>query len=1082
MMLTPDSGTQSRIAGSDGQDGARAVSSLSRRPIFTTSLSDFALPPRLTSPSPAAVSHLTALASGTQSGPVAPALFPSHRFIQRGLGSYALRPRSSLSRTIIAASDDQDGDGDDEDEDVFHGRRPSSHFSPNSRLHGDAYRSSKDRDRDRSDRMASSYSRMGSMPPLSPRSFLANSDRGSPFRRGHVNHDRATSPIPRRGPHMSPEPWTLDVVHHEEDDVELDLDGMDMKMDDLNADAPEVMQEGATRVHIESPQLESFAVTPAPVPSPALRAASSSGSRPERTQSFSGRPSSGSARTAKSSTERCSKLNHCTASVPGAPDGDVRGVGGSVQPLWRVFQLLKDEAKPVESEVASEAKLTKRLSVLHKAASRRSRENSPFTGPNMASQSMKGPDPALDTSQQGLGQASADAAYLLEDPDHKDDDDLLTNVGFESDALSTSDDSELDQAPNATTSLLGAVSETMAAGEQVPVLGSQRLTSRFHVDGDGDADMAEDKIEHPHCGSVAPIPTPGRTTKPFVDSLSRTPPRRFQTSSGSSPTNISPTLERASAFCGATSPTPTTPVGTVAPTSLSAMSGDQHEQIQEQARSSAASASGAATAGSKNLYMSRKRTGSAWMDFRNSPSVTASSGSLEKRHQRLYGHSYRSKRAVSAAASEAATLARGLSTSPAAVAGAAGILCSGPASSSPCLKSSASGTANTPLGVPAGRSGFLTKRKHGFASDSPSSDGAGGVGNGVSGGGSGMGVAGNERFEPYANSAYKRRAVSPLNSMNISLYGHGGRGKARSPSLTPGPSIVSIGSTGMSSPSLTAAARRTPASSQHSSYPNSNVASPTHRSAQPMVYQHSHLHLQHYAGCFPVVSGGSNGSASGAGSSTASNGGSPLLLSAVAPRAVAGAARRPLTMAHLRNEGPPTGWGGTSSRLAGLHRPETSGSGVPPHMRSQGSTHLPEAFSPSSSSSSSSSFTGAATVAPGSISSFGEDGRGLGPSVVQTSDRSSAAASGGTLSLPPSSLATRRQFHGDLGGAESEMFRDDNGDASVGLGLQGAGGDGGEPTALMIACEGSQGRSRLGGTNELFGRGDSSPTPHRRRI
>lgn len=932
------------------RDESGSSSSSSRRPTFTTSLSDFALPPRPTSPSPASVSHLAVFASNAHAAPaVAPALFPARSSHQRGLGGYALRPRSGLSRTLMNANDDNDGD--DEDEDSPYGHHHSNLAS--GRGARESYRSTKDRERDRSERYAASYSRVGSLPPLSPRSMRAGSDG-----RSYGNRERAISPVSRRDHLLSPEPWTSENAV--DDDVEIDLDGLDMKMEDLDEDgmaapAPEQATSSST-----------FPVPPPPAPSPAISATSPPSSRPRKHGSF----------------------GSVDAQLDAGPSRNQRlpssgeTSNGAVQPLRRVFQLLKDEAKPEESEVASEAKLTKRLSVINEASARLAREGSPFCGPFGAA-SVATADLGLDGEVTAVsrrrGNTRAHLGGSLDIEHGQEDDDLLDNVGFESEALTSSgEDSDLDVLATTTASILPATQQDQAGhdlinGQQVP-----DNVDDVQMDGDGDADMAANGSET-GAATGYPLAAPIPTALPTFGgpASSRTPPRRPYHPSAPNSANVSPVMDR----YGGNSEAPLTPGG-AHDLSLNAQSNGMTSRSNTPLESGAP-AHNRPTVGIKGTHAgghgssanSRKRTGSAWMDFRNSPSATASSGSLEKRHHRLYGHTSRSKRAASAAASEILASARGLSTSPAS---ASNMLNSSGAGGSPRLKNSSAAAANM---LSNSRSGLLTKRKYGFASDSPSSDGTGSGHGGAGTGGSSSGNGGgSDRFEPYANSVYKRRAVSPLSTMNLAMFGHPHRGAARSPPLTPGPPIVGLSSTGLPSPSVSAASRRTPSSvCQSPFYPNSSMPSPTITAATPMLYpQHTTSQPQH--GYFPIIGGagaGSGGSGGGNGGSGVSNGnpstvtggGSPSLLAAVAPRTVGGAANRPVSITPTPSQMPSSA-SSSSSR---------SGSSTGNKLLSSGSRH------PSSHSRTSSrSGVGIFTPSQGPIPSFGEGGSGLGPSLAET--------------------------------------------------------------------------------------------------
>lgn len=684
---------------------------------------------------------------------------------------------------------------------------------------------------------------------------------------------RASSPLSRGGKHMSPEPWSSAAstgVSGDVDDVELDLDGMDMRMGEADEEDQEELRDD------EEDSTSS---------SPSKRNANPSRQR----QNFTPGPSSRS------------ETRSYEAGTP-AP------------PLRRVLQLLKEEAKPGEGEVASEAKVTKRLGAINEAAAARSmREGSPFAMAARGTTPLRDAD-AIAGPQRGAGPAggalAGPAAAAV-----AGDDDLLDNVGFESsssDALSSAsedgyiDDSDGTYEPASTpASLPPDVHSTGVTAAQDDMQMDDRDDEAMLDDSagtqGGDAGLSMTPSANQQNPSAA-VTSSGL----FPISAISTPPPRFSTPSLPSSANVSPVNERGQAPAYAWEGRHLARGGTEAPRtplSLSAMGVGTGDAGRSLSISSPSSSSTAATPtqvsatgplrGTGGVATGRKRTGSAWMDFRNSPNnasanpagssaaggVTSGSlggggggSSFDKRHHRLHGHHGRPyphphhhHKAKDMALAAAAN--RGLSTSPAstsaaypgALAGftaAASSRASSPTLAAAAVTSSASASA-------------ATKRKFGFGgSDSP-----GGSSSGGSSSGAGTGERSSDRFEPYMTSAYKRRAVSPL--MSLGSFGGGAGGVMSSP--------VGHGGGGGGAESVGGTASSPARYPYHHSpaawYHRNSVTSPT--TAAVSSY-------------FPPTSSGAAGSSSASSSNAnaaaaaavAGSSSSPLL-SAVAPRTAA---------------------------------------------------------------------------------------------------------------------------------------------------------------------------------------------------
>lgn len=704
-------------------------------PVFSTSSVDFDLPPR----------PLSALSSGTAGASSSRQSIPWQ--YQRGLGGYALRPRSSLSRTLVSAADEAD-DEDEVGQQSYSSRYGTSGF--------DSYRSGKDRDRDRL------ANRMASATPTSPQALRGQ--RTTPPDRSHYGgsfgRERAHSPMQRRQP-LSPEPW--DAAEGGEDDVELDLDGLDMRMAD--GDDESVRRRSWSAAGSSS----------SPPPPPTSDFSTSGQRRSQRTQSFtSDRKSTGFL--GASGRPNRPKAGHSVDTVPEV-EGD-EAVLNVVPPLQRVFRQLKDEAKPVEGEVASEAKLTKRLSALNDVV-RSAREGSPFPIVSGDAATRGAQDSLISAAVRRRKSGKSDGAEG--DAAHHDDD-LLDNVGFESDALSTSsEDSDTYEASG----LAGPVESAAQTWKVAADDDSGNAMGEIAMEGLDDEEM------------VADAQDTGHELPDSSQHITRTPPRP-QTPSAPASANVSPQIQRTD--------------------------GCQHSDIREgpltplalgeklsssSSEATAIGSQGSALTQAINRPTGRKRTGSAWMDFRNSPSATGTGGGLEKRHHRLHGgngshHLHRNRPSDS----PSMAMARGLSTSPAAVTSLPSAIIAAGGGGSPRLSSSpGASVALNVLG--SNRNSVLTKRKYGFGSSSDSPQSSSTSPGSVTG----------ERYDPYTSSAYKRRAVSPLTTMNLSLgerprpfaaasgNGQGGESSGAISSGHTKSSAASLGH-GLSSPSSSAMSRR----------------------------------------------------------------------------------------------------------------------------------------------------------------------------------------------------------------------------------------------------------------------------------
>ena len=413
---------------------------------------------------------------------------------------------------------------------------------------------------------------------------------------------RASSPLSRGGKHMSPEPWSSAAstgVSGEVDDVELDLDGMDMRMGEADEEDQEELRDDEDDSTSSSPSKRS-------------------GDLSRQRQSFTPGPSS---RSQNRSYE----------------------AGTPAPPLRRVLQLLKEEAKPGEGEVASEAKVTKRLGAINEAAAARSmRESSPFamaargTTPLRDADAIAGPQRGAGLGGGLLAGAAAAAAATA-----AGDDDLLDNVGFESsssDALSSaSEDGYIDDSD-------GTYEPASTPASLPPDVHSTGVTAAqddMQMDDRDDEAMVDDSAGGQEGGdaglSMTPSanqqnPSAAATSGLFPISAISTPPPRFSTPSLPSSANVSPVNERGQAPAYAWEGRHLARGGTEAPRtplSLSAMGVATGDAGRSLSISSPSSSSTAATPtqmsatgplrGAGGVATVRKRTGSAWMDFRNSP-------------------------------------------------------------------------------------------------------------------------------------------------------------------------------------------------------------------------------------------------------------------------------------------------------------------------------------------------------------------------------------------------------------------------------------------------------------------------------
>lgn len=520
-----DPSTESVLDGSASNSNANFSSSSSTcapittaRPAFTTSLSDFALPPRSSSPGPFARRNATGTATA---GPQT-----AHGRYSAG-GGYHLRPRSNLSRSVIVAGqEDEEGqehEGDDEDS----GREGSarrnnttlqsslsdvSSIPPlklgassqhtNNQQSADGHQSMLREEEDDSETSASlrafrastspqiartinaGYAaRMGSLPPLSPKALkLPYYPRASDSRPKYRTRKdgNSTSPVSRN--------FADDVGHEQigdldlDVDVELDLDGMDMKMTDTDRGSP-------------GPSSPTVAMSPS-LGSPTHRQSSrfSHQRTPIRPSTFESideearqadREDNGQSTLGSSNTDLMDTQSTGFTSVQRFPPSSrstspthsrkPTPLAGPLPPsLKRVLYSMRDESEPSQLEIASEAKVTRKLSSAQQAAeveARRLNVVARRTSNNVEEQTgwmashLDGTVSSADNSRVSASRATSPSMPWLRATGSSvttsvsearnrstafsggvasdfSEEHLLDDVGFESDGLTSSDDSE----------------------------------------------------------------------------------------------------------------------------------------------------------------------------------------------------------------------------------------------------------------------------------------------------------------------------------------------------------------------------------------------------------------------------------------------------------------------------------------------------------------------------------------------------------------------------------------------------------------------------------------------------------------
>lgn len=630
------------------------------RPAFTTSLSDFALPsPRATSPS---------LLS--QQARIAPPILTS------GYG-YSLRPRSSLARSVVSAQQEEDSDAEAPSP---VGRDSSSAARRRDNLQRAGLTGSSRRDKEEDGESGgderrgsittrtwssehSSGRNSGSRPSLSPRLTRAQ-------HRVRAPRDRQSSPASRRpvSPDSVDSPYQETKGDGAEDvDIDFDLDGMDMRMTDCD-EVPSTVDPSVPLSQAGASTDDMGAITASMEPSP-------SPPPPLRRRSSADNPVPAQAATAR------------RASM--AP------------PLLRVMSLLRDESRPSESEVASEAKLTRRLG--HEAEIleyRREREASPF--PSNGRHLLDAHVEPRKTSG-GMGFPSSDYSLHMDDEESMSDgkvvsgapeeDGLLDNVGFESDHT-TSEGSELLSPPiepniaapflrDNYADLIDAYPAVQRYNDATVILAQEESGADTRMDAEEDDNSkTADAANH--------------ASTPPASALQRSGAQQTGHERSSSYPNADSVVSQSASKTG-------TPTRDATPPALSTST--------------------------------HRRMGSAWTDFRNSPSPATGTVAvpLEKRHHhRVHNGSFHR---TGNGKTDREGNASKLSTSPASGSGhgSTGVIGGNAVES---ILSSSPG----PL-PPSVRS----KRKFGPE----------------------------ERFEPYASSVYKRRAVSPLTGLSLPLSGLG---------------------------------------------------------------------------------------------------------------------------------------------------------------------------------------------------------------------------------------------------------------------------------------------------------------------
>ncbi|CAO1614342.1 unnamed protein product [Sympodiomycopsis kandeliae] len=249
--------------------------------------------------------------------------------------------------------------------------------------------------------------RMGSLPPLSPKAFKI------PYPRDSSAKYTTSSPSPRlrratgpstAGSQYATSPDFSDLGGDDFDldvDVELDLNGMDMRMDEGLDDR------GAQRRSSSPPRRPN-----------SYSSGMDAGRQADEEDNLQGDSSSSSPRKASQP-----KLPSASTSTSTSTSTSAAAAAGPLPPsLKRVLHSLRDESEPSYSEIASEAKLTRKLTSAQQQA--------------VPSLPEKTSEPVTPSAPAAVGGS-----------DYNDEEHFLDDVGFESDDPSTSDDGDHDQQP-----------------------------------------------------------------------------------------------------------------------------------------------------------------------------------------------------------------------------------------------------------------------------------------------------------------------------------------------------------------------------------------------------------------------------------------------------------------------------------------------------------------------------------------------------------------------------------------------------------------------------------------------------------
>lgn len=429
-----------------------------------------------------------------------------------------------------------------------------------------------------------------------------------------------------------------------------------------------------------------------------------------------------------------------------SPPPPVRTRRSSVAPpLLRVKALLQDESRPSESEVASEARLTRRMSIRRGRHSNGGRLSEAAGGLSPVAST----DSAFPGSQSSLvdynwsngGAATMTGGTSGDSLQQDDDDDLLDNVGFVSDDdvnSSASDDSDapvpaaMTASGNTDASHTGSVGlsqspDKASSSSRHPSHGS--LTGPLSAVGTSPVKATSQTIPVEGADEDMGDEQPEQSTSALQQSFSaQTPPPRF----ASIPPGAAAGHARSSSY--------TSPAG---------LPFDAPAGVTD---SSPGSTTGQAGSLSTPPTTGRPRTGSVWLDFRNSPnaaSVTGSTSShiLDKRHQQRLTHGpYH--RGSSSNSSAVRSLKSGVKRDRPSL-----TISPGSSVASPSLLAAAS--ANTlPTMKPTRGDDFISAGVHNLTTaPAPPKRKFGSE----------------ERFEPYATSVHKRRAVSPLTGMSLPM-------------------------------------------------------------------------------------------------------------------------------------------------------------------------------------------------------------------------------------------------------------------------------------------------------------------------